>query len=71
MNGNTQTELMPGFDIFGDLDFFVAAEPLFFRNAAPRVLLTAVRLDTLVQVKPWLSRIGATHAIAYARTPVL
>ena len=62
--GKPRTELLGGFDLFLQRDFFVAAEPLFFRNGPPRVLQTAVRLDTLEVVQAWLERLDAADVLA-------
>jgi Zn-dependent peptidase ImmA (M78 family) len=70
VEGRVQMQLLEGFDIFRARDFFMVAEPLFFRNRPPRVLMTAVRKDTLEQVGPWLERLGVANALAYAESQV-
>jgi hypothetical protein len=52
------TRNIGGFDLFGERDFFLAAEPLFVRRAPWRVLLAAVRKDSLDLVGPWMERLG-------------
>lgn len=46
-----------GFDLFGEQDFFAAAEPFFARGLPWRVLLAVVRNDSLDLVCPWLWRL--------------
>jgi hypothetical protein len=55
-----------GYDLFGLNDFAAVAEPLYTQGAVRQVLLTAVRIDCLDLVEPWLQRIrsrgdGKTH----------
>lgn len=47
-----------GFDLFGERDFVLGAEPFFARGAPWRVLLTAVRRDCELQIQPWVGRLS-------------
>jgi hypothetical protein len=53
---------LQGFDMFGDRDFLLVAEPSFVRGGLWRVLVTAVRNDCLPLVEPWLHRLEIQSA---------
>lgn len=54
------TTVVRGFDLFGEHDFLVAAEPFFVKNMPWRVLLTGIQAANAKLVAPWLARLGAT-----------
>ncbi len=48
-----------GFDLFGERDYLVIAEPLLDQKNVPwRVFNAAVRADCLQRVRPWLARLA-------------
>lgn len=53
-----------GFDLFGEHDFIVLAEPLISRNVPWQILMAAVRRDCEPQVRPWLARLGRQAELA-------
>ncbi len=59
------------FDLFGQHNFVVAAEPIFSGGTPWRAPVTAVRKDTIHLVKPWLDRLNAaTVELAPDEMPV-
>lgn len=53
-----------GFDLFGERDFVLGAEPYFARGAPWRLLLTAVRRDCEWQVRPWMERLNCGRPLS-------
>jgi len=45
-------------DLFGDEVYMVVAEPLVIGDKLWRVMVTAIRKDCLVSIRPWLQRLG-------------
>ena len=58
VSGQPSSRAVGGFDLFGDRDFTVVAEPLFVRDLLRQVLLTAIRNDSLALTRPWLHRLN-------------
>lgn len=57
-----------GFDIFGDRNFIVGAEPILTGPLPWRIVMTAVRTDFERNVQSWLARLGLdSGAPAYQR----
>lgn len=59
---------LSGFDLFGERDFIVGAEPFFAGGSPWRLLFTAVRRDCEAQVQPWVKRLSCGTALPTFRT---
>jgi len=57
-----QSEEVSLLDLFGEENYLVAAEPLLKAGSVHRVMVTAVRQDSLALVDPWLARLGLNAA---------
>ena len=65
-SGRPVVHQVAGFDMFGERNFILAAEPFVVGETPWRVLVTAVRTDFSNAVQPWLRRLGSGVAVGVA-----
>jgi hypothetical protein len=64
--GQPLMEQARGFDLFGERDFDVMAEPIFVQGSPWRVLFSAVRRDSTVLTRAWTERVVRTYPESFA-----